>query len=156
MSRVLPWWLADAGNGGLLVQIEYLRTVCSAGILVGDHLEASSAYDISFWPIHPTIDRLWQWKKLKGMFSDETWPSTSFSIYGDSCAGHREDDIIPIPDLVPGLPGNLTNGELYGLMDPSADTLDFVFDTFEWKHCTDYGIDFSNLTQGAVLGGGHR
>lgn len=118
-------------------QIAFLREVCNAGILIGDHLEAASAYDPSFWPIHPTLERLWQvsllsffpfdctpvsllrllpffpptctqWKKLNNKFDSEDWPSLSISIYGDGCSGHAQDDVIPLSDLiVPGM--NLTN-----------------------------------------------
>lgn len=124
--------------------------MCNAGVLIGDHLEASSAFDISFWPIHPTIERLWQWKKLQGMFSDETWPSSGYSIYGDTCSGHSASDVIPIDNLlVAGQ--DVTNAQLYDLMDPSADAMPFIFDTFEWAHCTTYGIDFHNLTLGLTL-----
>jgi hypothetical protein len=46
-------------------QVEYLRLMCNSGVMAGDQVEAASPNDISFWPIHPTLERLWQWKKMK-------------------------------------------------------------------------------------------
>jgi hypothetical protein len=45
-------------------QVEYLRLMCNSGVMAGDQVEAASPNDISFWPIHPTIERLWQYKKM--------------------------------------------------------------------------------------------
>jgi hypothetical protein len=52
--------------------------------------------DPSFWPIHPTIERLYSLKKLRGYFTDESWPSIGTSSYGDDCTGHNADDVIPL------------------------------------------------------------
>ena len=43
-----------------------IEIVCNAGILVGDEEQSSSPADPLFWPIHPTIERLYQWKMLNG------------------------------------------------------------------------------------------
>ena len=57
-------WFDDA------VKTEVLKIACAGGIGVdGDHLESASPIDPSFWPIHPTLERLWQFKKLAGAFS---------------------------------------------------------------------------------------
>lgn len=62
----------------------------------GDQLESASPMDPSFWPIHPTIERLYMLKKLRGYFSDESWPSIGTSSYGEDCTGHDADDVIPL------------------------------------------------------------
>ena len=44
--------------------LELMTAFCNATILEGDQLEAASPMDPSFWPIHPTTERLWMYKKL--------------------------------------------------------------------------------------------
>ena len=39
---------------------------------IGDALESASPLDISFWPTHPTVDRLYHWRRING-FANETW-----------------------------------------------------------------------------------
>jgi len=111
--------------------------------------------DISFWPIHPTIERLWVYKKLVGGFTDETWDVTSTSIYGDSCSGHRQDDVIPLEGVLEGGTEGMmmmTNGELYDAMDPTTSTLPYIYDDFTWAHCLEYrDIDFTTLVVGQTL-----
>ena len=56
--------------------------MCQGGFaVVGDQLSASSPFDPSFWVVHPSIERLWMWKKLQTSatlfrsFADEAWPT---------------------------------------------------------------------------------
>ena len=44
-------------------------------IFSGDHLESASPADPSFWPIHPTQERLYQAKLMAGGFNSWTWPN---------------------------------------------------------------------------------
>ena len=99
-------------------QTEWKDFVCSNGgtrVFAGDHLEAASPADPSFWPIHPALERVLQAKFLSGGFSDSSWPAyddtksstdyicdrtncyeeTEESLWGDfeeCCDGHYEDD----------------------------------------------------------------
>jgi hypothetical protein len=41
---------------------ECCRIHTGVNTILGDHLEASSAADVSFWPIHPTLERLLHYK----------------------------------------------------------------------------------------------
>lgn len=127
--------------------------MCNANLLLGDHIEAASPYDPSFWPIHPTIERLWQYKKLKGLFTDETWPTSGLSTYQDTCTGHASDSTIPLEGLFEP-ETYMTNQELYTKMDPTTDAMPYVFADFEWAHCKDAGIDFDDVTMGETLGFG--
>ena len=110
--------------------------LCNANVYVGDQLESGSPADISFWPIHPTIERLWMWKKLRHGFTDEKWvDSTTNSIFGDSCTGHAEEDMIAYPFKLWDEPTRATlysNAELYTIADPSTSRLPYVYDTFKW------------------------
>jgi len=102
--------------------------------------------DPSFWPIHPTIERLWVYKKLLGYFTGEDWPSTDLSASGDDCEGHSKDYVIEMHVLEEGK--YYTNQEFYDAMNPHYDTLPYIYDNFEWPHCVDYGVDFTNMTMG--------
>ena len=74
-------------------------------MLPGDQLEASSPADATFWPIHPTMERLWQRQKLARRFAvgGQDWfdaeaaaanRTTHFCRRG-TCRGHRADDVAP-------------------------------------------------------------
>ena len=77
------------------IKARIIRMICERGVGVdGDQLESASPMDPSFWPIHPTMERLWMYKKISRTLYNETWPATSYSIW-DSCCGHRAHDIIP-------------------------------------------------------------
>ena len=110
--------------------------LCNANVYVGDQLESGSPADISFWPIHPTIERLWMWKKLRHGFTDEKWvDSTTNSIFGDSCTGHAQEDMIAYPFKLWDEPTRAmlySNEELYSIADPSTSRLPYVYDNFKW------------------------
>jgi hypothetical protein len=58
-------------------------------VYVGDHLEAFSPYDISFWPMHPTLERIFHAKMISRTFVDMVWVDngTYTTIFGDTCRG---------------------------------------------------------------------
>ena len=47
---------------------ELLERACDWGI-EGDMNAAGSPNDIAFWPTHPTVDRLYAWRRLNGLNS---------------------------------------------------------------------------------------
>ena len=71
---------------------------------------SASPADPSFWPIHPTLERLLQAKYLSGGFLTDNWPTDALSeyvcnkpmcldtatnkidAYPDCCYGHFEND----------------------------------------------------------------
>lgn len=81
-------------------------------------MQAASSLDPTFWSIHPTIERLWMYKRLTGTMTDLTWPDETtsevdddgkisrkqLSLFADSCEGHRGSDVFPF-----GLFGNETD-----------------------------------------------
>ena len=106
--------------------------------LVGDSLSSSSALDPTFWPMHPTMDRLLHWKRLNG-FVDETWDDHTYKHADDGvCWGHRADDALLFTDPADG--HHYSNTELYGLMDPRNESMPYVYDTFKWSHCEEQGV----------------
>lgn len=136
---------------------------------IGDQLEASSPADVSFWPIHPTMERLVQYKRLVDDFEDTTWNATGNSFgwndlckwgqeFGIDCDGHHEDDLTSfqmcflgeanVTSFVGGNPAtlvtsHLTNSEVLSLSDPDNSVfLPYVYDNFKWPHCDSLGVVF--------------
>ncbi|KAJ8601254.1 hypothetical protein CTAYLR_003265 [Chrysophaeum taylorii] len=108
----------------------------------GDMNAAGSPFDVAFWPIHPTIDRIWHAVRLgRRADFDDRWPDEA------KCYGHNASHAQPFSprDLfddhrrVPagsGPHGVYTNAELYDLLDPRNDALPYLYDHFDWPHCT--------------------
>ena len=151
-------------------KVAALTVVCTTPITPGDQVEASSPLDVSFWPIHPTMERLWAYKKLAREFTDQGWgnpnPESGPSrlCTNNGCKGHHADDVIPFDvmavrvtdDATPAADGvaaattdgsyevaQLTNRELYAALDPRAARMPYVYDNFEWSHCDADGVHFS-------------
>ena len=94
-----------------------LRLFCSdyASIApqIGDFMESASPSDPIFWPTHPTLDRMWQWRMINGM-GDMSWTSTS-------CWGHNEEDATAWhEDFDSENDKRYTNAELMVLFDPTS------------------------------------
>lgn len=141
------------------MKVQLLEIMCEEmHILSGDQLESASPNDAIFWPIHPTLERLWTWKKINSHFLTETWPAAtsdaSLSVWGNDCYGHAADDVTAARVVIGDDRLALTNAELYALGDPLKPTaLPYVFDDFRWKHCAEEGFDFeafASITQGNV------
>merc|ERR1712146_705317 len=136
-------------TGGTAKAMQVVQVMCRSEIFIGDQLESGSPSDISFWPIHPTIERLWMWKRLNGGFTDEVWRNSSASLYGQSCSGHRSDDLIPIEvfDWRDSKLKLFSNADYYQLADPSQSHLPYIFADFNWPHCLldPYNLDLRNF-----------
>mmetsp|Transcript_33914 Transcript_33914/g.61626 ORF Transcript_33914/g.61626 Transcript_33914/m.61626 type:complete len:372 (-) Transcript_33914:529-1644(-) len=133
-----------------------VKIVCEAGTLVGDELESASPADPLFWPIHPTVDRLFFWKMLKGGFENTYWPEDGNymgAVYGglnanQQCHGHQPDDLLPFTlnmDDGDSTPKRAyTNRDMLTIGDPSSPSfiLPYVYDGYSWDHCLEEGYDF--------------
>jgi len=143
-----------------------------AKIFAGDHTESASPADPSFWPIHPTLERLMQAKFLSGGFPDTTWPSDSVNDYvcdkaqcyeTDSvtkevtldydqqcCYGHYENDQLMdwiSPNRYAGT-GPTNRETVDGIDASSADySMSYIYDSFAWDHCEE---DFDALLTGMM------
>lgn len=58
---------------------DFICTGDGTKIFAGDHLESASPGDPSFWPVHPTLERLLQAKYMTGGFDSEYWPTEQLS-----------------------------------------------------------------------------
>jgi hypothetical protein len=124
---------------------------CTGGIVLGDHASASAASDPSFFSIHGTLERYLQLLRLTEKFTDETWPpreeclfSTSVHAFSDTCSGHYKDDML----LFGKVDGQtFTNIEYYNYLDPKKGELSYIYDHFEFDHCTELGYDIKAAAQ---------
>lgn len=85
--------------------------------------------------------RLWQFKGLAGVNYNETWDPYH------TCTGHNPDDLQPFHDLFPdwdekhedessSIKRYYSNAELYRLLQPDSEDLPYVYDNFDWHHCS--------------------
>ncbi|CAN0234756.1 unnamed protein product [Pylaiella littoralis] len=151
-----------------------VEAVCESTIYFGDHIHAGSAMDPTFWPLYPTLERLFMFSVLTGRTTDMSWPDRGafspkgeLNIYGEACDGHGGSDVFPFGlldtdtdgfEIKTGIKGNvevgnvLTNREILAALDPTGNKLSYVYDTFKWDHCLEVGIDFEDawdtITQG--------
>lgn len=113
-------------------------------------------------------------KRLTGTMTDLSWPDEdtvytndngetvreSLSLYDETCNGHRGKDVFPFGlgsdegstgfMARTGIRGDndagntINNRDLLQLLDPRLDGLNYIYDTFEWKHCAADGFDMND------------
>lgn len=124
---------------------KFAEWLCNTPFAAGEHLESASPADPSFWPIHPTLDRLLIYKRLVQPFKNATFynPSgpTYFCEYTDAeCMGHHPEDMASYHVNVEDGSGefsvrHLTVGELFEAGSPEHYMLDYIYEHFNWHHC---------------------
>ena len=125
-------------------------SLCNAKFWPGDHLEAASPVEASFWPIHPTLDRLLQYKALVQPFTDHSWADIDddeeycSSTQDSDCYGHHPYDLTFWKTTTSDAYGSYsssyrTNEEVRISLNPDADdyAMPYIYDNFDWDHCAD-------------------
>lgn len=121
--------------------------------IIGDSLESASPTDISFWNMHPTVDRLYHWKAING-FKNNTWEdnmsrSVSFQNVG-YCWGHNFDDVTVWKNLFDDDDTPYSNKDLYEVFDSTKSTaMPYIYDNFEWTHCEEEGYPLALIAKNA-------
>lgn len=125
---------------------EVARVLCTTPWSPGEHIEAASPADVSFWPVHPTLERLTQYKRLHMDFKSLRWDNpdgtTKICIYGDAgCKGHHAVDLTSFEVSHANADEEfvkeyLSNIELFEIMNPNHYHLNFIYDNFKWDHCS--------------------
>eukprot|EP00752_Nemacystus_decipiens_P016248 g14528.t1 len=128
---------------------QLLYLLCSPGH-IGTMFQATSTNDITFWVLHPTVDRLWHLKRLGADNFDEQWDPFH------NCVGHNPADLQPFHsmfadwdanksevdvDRPPWMKTFYTNADLYDLLRPDRADLPYMYDNFAWPHCSVLGQD---------------
>jgi hypothetical protein len=143
----------------------YLRAVCAANVTYGDHGTASSSADISFWPVHPAVERFQHLALIDNNRNGVDWNITGewpdkyvawASIDAPECYGHHIDDYILALSADEGvLDRQYTNRDLIEAFDPIAkgDMLNYVFDHFNYDFCSTYEfqVDISDVSPTAAI-----
>jgi hypothetical protein len=153
---------SDMDDDGWNMWYDFICSGDGYKVFAGDHLEAASPADPSFWPIHPNLERMFHLKLMSGGFADSTWPVVRDDVCDKSecyereagekvesdqcCRGHFEYD-----QLLDFINGNVTGG--YGLTNKDmmmqtnpvktgAYKMPYIYDDFTWSHCDE---DFVGL-----------
>ncbi|KAJ8605154.1 hypothetical protein CTAYLR_000502 [Chrysophaeum taylorii] len=117
---------------------QLLRVLCTPGH-IGDMYQATSTNDMTFWVLHPTVDRLWHFKRLGDLSDyDETWEPYH------TCYNHNPTDFQPFKSLFDNDNTFYTNAQLYNLLSPSDAVLPYTYDHFKWPHCSLVGHEIRN------------
>lgn len=168
-AQDIAWWngIFDFESGMHVYteadKVKIIQTVCEFPFWVGDHADSSSPTEASFWPIHPTLERLLQYKSLARPFTSlsfkaEDDANTSVCIYDGSksstgyrtsnCKGHHSYDVTFWKSVVKSTDGSwkqthLTNEEVLKVVLPSGNySVPYIYDNFLWDHCKKVGVDF--------------
>lgn len=146
----LSSYVSESDSGDLKIDSTILRALwkmAGSSAVTGDLLQSSAPVDPLFWIIHPSIERVWQWKRLSSCPYEYSWASGS-SVYSQ-CSGHDAEDVLPFSEMTAqsshtagsGQFSDLTNAEIYALLDPTDNAMNYIYDSFEWSHCSEEGIE---------------
>lgn len=146
---------------------DFICTGDGGKVFVGDHLESASPSDPSFWPIHPTQERLLQLKYMVGSVTGSAWPTDSRSdyvcdkascyeseygstdYYALCCYGHYENDqLLNFVDGQKNEGYGLTNKQVLEATDPTSRiySMTYIYDHFKWDHCDeDFDAEIESL-----------
>ena len=119
-------------------------------------MEAASPADVSFWSIHPTMERLLHYKMLADPFVTKEWKAygdismTSYCEYSTTtdCKGHHGYDLTAFKSVVLDVetgdyaPAYLTNGEIFDHMSLEDYKMSYYYEDFSWPHCEARGVVF--------------
>jgi len=133
-----------------------VKLLCNSGTIDGDNLQSSSSYTPEFWPIHGTVERMFQVKALgwNGVepFKDLEYPEQGswLPYHSRNCYGHDAKDWVlngMARIKVNGVNKLVTNQEFLDLMDPHEDGgLNYIYDHLSWEYCNaEYGVDVYNM-----------
>eukprot|EP01035_Chromulina_nebulosa_P020765 gene20765-26925_t len=139
--------------------LEILRQFICYGdmhkIITGDQFISSSAADPAFWPIHPTLERLYHAKLMTSGFSSTQYPddyhacsypqcydmeTQEYGYHASCCDGHYsygqmfDYDAVSRSQFI-----GLTNVEFLSATDATSTdyTMTYVYDNFQWPHCSE-------------------
>ncbi|CAM9600123.1 unnamed protein product [Ascophyllum nodosum] len=152
-----------------------LRSLCDPGH-VGEMFTSAAPYDPTFWVIHPEAERYLSWRRILGREGfdgyefDETWgyrhdggpagDSGTMCDWSDvrpdtldmpscvkmTCGGHYATDTLPFEIKIKGEVRKMTNLEWLEFIYPDTEDLPYVYNEYNWDHCTDVGYSIGPTT----------
>ena len=132
---------------------------CTSIYWPGDMFEAASPAEASFWPIHPTMERLLVAKDIIQPFLDKDWVTENGRVCQytstSDCKGHHASDLTfwksTVKDSTTGAykTVHLTNEELRHAIMPAtgAHSIPYIYAHFRWSHCGEMGVTFPEALQ---------
>jgi hypothetical protein len=128
---------------------------CTTPYWPGDMFEAASPAEASFWPIHPTVERLLVAKDLMQPFTDKDWVTSTGSACLKTttyCKGHNAYDLTFWKSTVKDSAGtyrtvHLTNEEVRHAAMPAtgAHSVPYIYAHFKWEHCEKVGVSYPKV-----------
>lgn len=144
-----------------------LDLICSFGY-AGEMFSSAAPYDPTFWIIHTSAERFLQYRRFSSYYGsndlNETWgydhsisaPSDFGKVCDwagvgdddlpicseDTCPEHHKNDELPETNIISGF-ATFTNQEFYEILDPRSEDLPYVYENFNWDHCTQQGVTFN-------------
>lgn len=152
------------GEGYFVDEVDWMSIrnfICDGDahkIVVGAHGDSSSASDPSFWPVHPTQERLLQAYMIAAGTDTWNWPENALTDYvcgttrcilsgqtekkydSECCYGHYEyDQMLDYDNADENSRIGSTNHEILVATNPAYTgyTMPYVYDGFSWSHCSD-------------------
>jgi len=156
----------DMPDEGWDAWIDFICEGDGSKVFGGDHLESASPADPSFWPIHPTTERLLQAKYMAGGFNSDDWPTDAeaeyvcnkvscynsdiddFETSSDCCYGHyQHDQMYDATNNDRNTKVGPTNNDIHEWTNPTKSyySMPYIYDGFTWEHCNSVNLDFDEL-----------
>jgi hypothetical protein len=105
-----------------------LLKLCCAPGKIGDQYDSNSPNDVTFWMLHPTMERIWHYMRMAPVVYNETWDPYH------TCYGHNPDDLQPFRNLFDDNNEYYSNSDLYSLLHPQNEDLPYIYDNFEVRY----------------------
>lgn len=156
----------DMPDEGWDAWIDFICGGDGSKVFGGDHLESASPADPSFWPIHPTTERLLQAKYMAGGFNSDDWPTDAeaeyvcnkvscynsdiddFEVSEECCYGHyQHDQMYDATNNDRDTKVGPTNNDIHEWTNPTKSyyAMPYIYDGFTWEHCNEVELDFDEL-----------
>jgi len=125
---------------------DFIEIICNSGLVEGDNAQASSSYTPEFWPIHPTVERMVQKRRIMNDFTDLDWPEGASWLPGKAhCYGHRWNDTVLMGSATfqnaKGQKMMPNNVELFEMLSPFSSDLTYIYDNLKWDYCKSVGYE---------------
>jgi len=143
---------------------ELIANLANPGI-TGEMYTSAAPWDPTFWPLHPTADRLIMYRRYLHL-TEQSYLNTTWGYYHDPdipsddqsfcdwngvedlelpncytveyCPGHAADDLLPFKNFL-GNGETYTNAEFLEFISPSNPTLPYLYDDFDYSFCDAIG-----------------
>lgn len=156
---------SDMSQKGKKAWEEFICGGDASRVFAGDHSESASPSDPSFWPIHPTLERLFHAKMMAGGFISTDWATSEeaenvciryqcyedgeYGAHDECCYGHYEGD--QMYDFISADRNSKfgpTNAEVLAMSDPTSGNyaMPYIYDNFLWDHCDQQDFDEAFLS----------